>query len=266
MDTNNELLGKAICTYAEAFQKIIKDSINGKSIDENLDLAFVTVVCKNVDAFNSVGKLLYSASIESTYFSVASIIRGALLNGIVSLYLANKIESEKSDTEQIIIREEIEKLYIDQIAYLISDLKYLKNNSIDWDVKSTLNYINSEFATYLKEPMSDIDSDPVFKHNKKRFPVKYLVNNSKRKDLSLRLLDGYIFYSKMDHLGVLSYKYYSKIYQNRKGEMERLKAALFDIMLINLHFSVFLRMTDENKEKVSLITKVIQDILKTKMT
>lgn len=248
-----KIIGKEIEDYAKVYQETLHQNVNGKRVEENLHLIFITIIIKNIDSLNSISKLIQNVAIEHSYFSIASLIRGNLLNGIVALYLANKIEPEKTDSEQMQIKEEIEKVYIDQLKYTLRDIKYLLDSDPTKDSTSIIESINRDYDYYLKNPILNLNDKIEFIHNQQLTP-KYMVNNSRKKDLSLRIYDSYIYYSKMEHIGLLTYKFFTRIYDKKQEEIQKMKNSIYDIVTMNQIFKEFLGLDKLTNHKLNNIS------------
>jgi uncharacterized membrane protein required for colicin V production len=249
-------ISDSLSKYVLEYQKILSEKLNSE-MDARINLLFIMIICKNIDSINAISKLITSSKFSHIIYSVAAILRGNSLNGMIALFLANKILPEKQDPDQVDIIEEIEKLYTDQVKHLINDIRLLVENKKEVQKQNIVDYINNEYQYFLERPILNIEDKLALKHKKSNFGTRKLIQNSYSKDQSVRFLESYIYYSKFDHIGIVTSKFYSKALQNINDEISIMLDSIVNSVYINDNFKSHLKLTEEESNKIEEITKTL---------
>jgi len=84
-----------------------------------------------------------------------------------------------------------------------------------------------------------------------------MIKNSRRKDLALKLYNYYTYYSKFEHIGLVTSKFFMRIHQNKEDEISTIKNSIKQMVLINENFKSF---GDFGNEANKLITSISQEL------
>ncbi len=247
-------ISASLSKYVLEYQKILSIKLNSE-IDARINLLFIMIICKNIDSINAISKLIKSSKFGYILYSVAAILRGNSLNGMIALFLAKKITPGKHNNDQAEVIDEIEKLYTDQVEHLIRDIKLLVESKQETNNQGIVNYINNEYQYFLKQPITNIIDRPSLKHKNSNFRTRKLLQNSYSKEQSIKFLESYIYYSKFDHIGIVTSNFYNKALQNTKDEINTMIDSIIDSVYINRSFKSYLNLTKHEANKIEEITE-----------
>jgi hypothetical protein len=138
-------------------------------------------------------------------------------------------------------------------------LAHTKTGMANKSKKDQIKYceaINARYSYYLETPISISNLTPQFVYDD-RFPnTKELVKGSRIPSISESLYDSYVFYSKFEHVGFDSYRFYSRILseETRTSEVLQLSKLLIDFVTLNKSFLVYFK--SNNQKAIDEINNV----------
>jgi len=261
MNQNLNKISNLLVEYTKTLSSFIQEN-SQKGFKEDLDYFYIIVIIKITDVLGSIGIIGQSKNLESSFYSIGILLRSAILDSLIILYFNNFIE-DKPDNEQVNLKEKIKTLYTDQLRITLkTEIKKIaeksKQEKIDF-----CNTINNLYGHYLTAPIDYHTLNLQFKISG-RFPDAFEIKKhiTKNKNWANELCENYFFYSKLEHTGILTQKFYERIYINnqREGELYRIKNSLRIIInIININ-KVFLKNT--NPELDEKLNNCYDDLIK----
>ena len=251
---NFDSLGDMMFQYGYDFNKLIlKDSLQKRANkpqvlaeeDKVINEHFTLIANRNIDTIMSVGRLLRGHhSIDVSFFTISSALRGAMLNCLIVLYMATEFEKIKdSDLSELEKVEAVKKIIYgfnaDHILNIRKDYRVLRDMGlpdIDSKEQEFIDEMNKHHGAYFnKQPLTEIsdtkESNLIYRHQK--ITGRHAASHSKSKDLALEAFWVYYNYSKVDHTGILTGAYMDSMIQSPELEFDRIKRAALVMNKVN---------------------------------
>lgn len=219
------ILLNEIDTCLNKCDKIISKRLNDAEFKKYPDLFFVYLTTRLITTIDSSAILLRKSN-QNIYhlLSIGIILRSGILDCLHFFYLLDFFDEDiENSSEQTKLIEEIKRIHCNQIYFVISELKFIKDNSPQKITQQHLDFFNS-CSECFSDGKADLELKNKIENYKNGLTAKALVNKTNKdyKEFAMNLFECYSIYSKYEHYGEFTHTIYESTHSNTEDEISRI--------------------------------------------